>query len=419
MKKKLFCLLITVAMILSALPVAAGATDEVQIHDAITIAHPLNPDAVFTLTNVADICTYTLRTDNFWALDVFFTPESTLSTNYYYLMAEHEFENADTYFEWFLWPEELPEWATELPEGMNVNIDVVLEPGTEVSIDEYAVFHSGDGSLWHLGQPGSFFINFRSIEFMQDTLESFRTGHDALHANYERQLTEFAVSGVVGGNEQDEQDEQEPDDTEDSVDSGAPVDLSDLLDGAHASLVEELALALELGFVPEAMIGNWREPTSRLLAAEMIVMLVEVVLEMDIDEIAEELDLDMSDTFSDTDSIAATFLKATGISTGVDDVRYDPGGKFTRVMMVTMLGRLAENVFRIDLSGYQLGTDVFTDLPAAGYGYANQYVGWAAETGITLGDGASDRFAPANDLINQATVAFTFRAYAVISGSFE
>ena len=125
--------------------------------------------------------------------------------------------------------------------------------------------------------------------------------------------------------DEDDADDEDEDDADDEDDAS-----TDPLDGAHVSLVEELAIALELGFVPEAMIGNWREPTSRLLAAEMIVMLVEVVFEMDIDEIAEELDLDMSDTFSDTDNVAVTFLKATKISNGVDGVRYDPDGTFTR-----------------------------------------------------------------------------------------
>ena len=333
MKRKLFCLLVAAMMVFAALPLMAGAASEMKLHEEITVAHPQNPDALFTLTNVADICAYTLRADEFWALDVFFTSESTLSTNYYYLMAEYEFEDADSYFEWFLWPDELPDWATELPEGMNVNIDVVFEPGTEVSIDEQAVFHSGDGSLWHLGQLGSFFINFRSMDFMQDTLESYRTGYGAVNENYERQLTEFAVSGGTGENGQG------ADDTTDPVDSGTP---SDPLEGAHASLVDELALALELGFVPESMIGSWAEPTSRLLAAEMIVMLIEVIWDLSIDEVAEELGFDMSDTFSDTDSEAATFLKAARISNGIDGVRYDPGGKFSRAMMVTMLGRMAE-----------------------------------------------------------------------------
>ena len=235
-----------------------------------------------------------------------------------------------------------------------------------------------------------------------------------------------AVTAVEDGedadDEDDEDDEDDADDEDDEDDEVVEVDSAtpaDPLDGANISLVEELAIALELGFVPESMIGNWTEPTSRLLAAEMIVMLVEVVMEMSIDEVAEEFDLDMDDAFSDTDDVAATFLKAAGISNGVDGVRYDPDGKFTRVMMVTMLGRLAENLFGINFSGYKLGTDVFIDLPASGYGYADRYVGWAAETGITLGQGAADRFAPGADLTNQATVAFTFRAYDVILEAVE
>ena len=180
-------------------------------------------------------------------------------------------------------------------------------------------------------------------------------------------------------------------------------------DGAHSSLVAELEEALEIGFIPESMIGNWTQPTSRMLAAEMIVMLIETMTGKSIDTVAAEKGFNMADRFSDTNDGAVTFLKASGISNGVDGARYDPSGKFTRAQMVTMLGRMAENVFDMDLSEYQLGTDIFNDL--AGFGYAHQYIGWAFETGITLGSGGRNTFNPRGDLQNQHTGAFTLRAY--------
>ena len=177
-------------------------------------------------------------------------------------------------------------------------------------------------------------------------------------------------------------------------------------DGAQSSLVAELEEAIDLGFIPDSMIGNWTQPTNRLLAAEMIVMLIEALLDKSIDEVAVEKGFDMTDKFSDSDSMAVTFLKASGISNGVGDNNYSPDGTYNRAQMMTMLGRMAERVFDMDLSVFQLGTDVFTDVPS----YADQYVGWAAEVQITLGMG-DGRFGSDNDLENQHTGAFTLRAY--------
>ena len=162
------------------------------------------------------------------------------------------------------------------------------------------------------------------------------------------------------------------------------------------------------------MIGNWQQPTSRLAAAEMIVILVEAILDKGIDEIAEENEFDMTDAFSDTDSKAATFLKAAGISTGVGGDRYNPDGTYTRAMMVTMLGRMAEKVFGLKLGNFQLGTDVFNDLPA-GYAYADQYIGWAAQVGITQGIGGG-LFDSDRELQNQQSGVLTLRAYENLTG---
>ena len=176
--------------------------------------------------------------------------------------------------------------------------------------------------------------------------------------------------------------------------------------GAASWAIEGLEEALENGLVIDSMIGNWTRPTSRLLAADAVVRLIEVTTGDTIDAIAAENGYDMTDKFSDTDNKSVTFLKAAGISNGVDGTRYDPNGTFTRAQMVTMLGRMAENILGIDFSGSPLGTDVFSDVPD----WASVYVGWAAQAGITDGVGGG-RFDSNGTLQNQHTGVFANRAY--------
>ena len=189
----------------------------------------------------------------------------------------------------------------------------------------------------------------------------------------------------------------------------------DPLDGAANWAKEELGLALDAKLLIEDMFGKWPEDTSRLLAADAIVRLIEVSTGKSIDAIAAEKEFDMGDTFADTDSKAATFLKASGISNGVDGVNYGYSGTFTRAQLVTMLGRMAENVFDMDLSDYPQGSETFSDIPAS-MGWAEQYIGWAAALDITQGDGGADKFNPGGNLTNQQTGLFTYRAFDLVFG---
>ena len=213
-----------------------------------------------------------------------------------------------------------------------------------------------------------------------------------------------------GEQPEEPEESEEPEEPEESEepDEETP-DEPDPLEGAHVSSRPELEIAMEIGFVPESMIGNWGQSTSRLLAAEMIVMLIEAMTGKSIEEVAEENDFDMSIPFGDTDNRAATFLKASRISYGAGSSEiYNPNGTYNRAEMVTMLGRMAENVFGYDLSDYRLGTDVFDDV--GDFSWANRYIGWAADTRITLGVNAQT-FAPRGPLENQYTVMFTVRAF--------
>ena len=90
----------------------------------------------------------------------------------------------------------------------------------------------------------------------------------------------------------------------------------------------------------------------------------------------------------------------------MDGVRYDPNGTFTRAQMVTMLGRMAENILGIDFAGSPLGSEMFSDIPD----WASVYVGWAAQAGITNGIGGG-LFDSDGTLQNQHTGVFAYRAY--------
>ena len=181
------------------------------------------------------------------------------------------------------------------------------------------------------------------------------------------------------------------------------------LDGADGWAVPVLEKALEAGLLIDAMQGNWTQPTSRLLAAEAMARVIEVSTGKTIDQIAAEKGFNMNNHFSDTNSKYVTFLREAGVTTGAGGGRYDPNGTFNRAQIVTMLWRTATNVLDMDLSGYPLGTDVFTDnIP--NWAGTNEAIGWAAELGITTGISAT-RFDAFGTLTNQQTGVFSFRAF--------
>ena len=186
------------------------------------------------------------------------------------------------------------------------------------------------------------------------------------------------------------------------------LDAVDELEGADSWAYKELRLALEAELILDDMVGNWTQPTSRLLAAEAIVKLIEVSTGKTIDVLAVENGFDMGRPFADTNNKAVTFLKAAGISNGVDGVNYGTSGVYTRIQMVTMLGRMAENIFGIDLSVYPPGSDTFTDLPD--WPGIDSFVGWAVAAEVTNGIGGG-LFNSNGTLQNQHTGVFAYRAF--------
>ena len=229
-------------------------------------------------------------------------------------------------------------------------------------------------------------------------------------------------NGDANGEEDEEANGEEDEDdeyTEVGEPEGVPA-ATDPLDGAAEWAVDELELALEAGLLIEDMFGAWGEDTSRLLAAEALVALVEALAGAPIESVADAYGFDMSATFTDTDSSAAVFLKAAGITTGIDQagLNFGPDGSLTRAMFVTFIGRIAENLYGLDLSGYALGTETFNDVSGPGYAYADQYIGWAVELGITRGTG-DGVFSPGRFLTNQETGAFMYRSCVALIDASE
>jgi|GEM_PF-6365045 len=162
------------------------------------------------------------------------------------------------------------------------------------------------------------------------------------------------------------------------------------------------AVAAEL--VPDALSeAGWQSATSRLVAADAIVRLIEKASGKTMQEITNERGWDLSiNQFSDTNSEEVTFLKYADVTTGIGDNRYDPHGSFTRAQIVTMIGRTAEVFFGATAQGH----NPFTDVPI----WAAPYVGYAADNKITQGVGGG-RFDSNGILQNQHTAVFCLRAY--------
>ena len=174
-------------------------------------------------------------------------------------------------------------------------------------------------------------------------------------------------------------------------------------DSASEWAMGELDRALYIWLLPDSVInGGWQSPTSRLAAADALVRLIELSTGDTMAQIASANGWDLNDNlFSDTGSQTVTFLRYAGVTTGVGDNKYDPGGDYNRAQIVTMLGRIAEVFFGAAMQG----GSPFSDVP----GWAAPYVGYAASAGITDGVGGG-RFDSLGVLQNQHTGVFCYRA---------
>ena len=168
--------------------------------------------------------------------------------------------------------------------------------------------------------------------------------------------------------------------------------------------ITEVSAAVAANLVPHSISGNgWQNATTRLDAADAIVMLIEKASGKTMEEIASERGWNLNiNQFSDTISHSVTFLKYAEVTTGVGNNRYDPHGFYDRAQIVTMIGRTAETFFGKAVQG----SNPFTDVPT----WAAPYVGYAAANNITQGVGGN-RFDPDGVLENQHTAVFCYRAF--------
>jgi len=162
--------------------------------------------------------------------------------------------------------------------------------------------------------------------------------------------------------------------------------------------------AVDLGIVPDSISHmGWRNPTTRLAAAEAMVLLLEKTLGKSMQEIASEKGWDLSaNHFSDTDNDSVAFLRCANIVDGIGDNKYDPYGTYIRAHIVTMLGKIAEAFFDIKAQG----DNPFTDVPD----YAAPYVGYAAEVFNIKGVG-DGKFDPDSAMQNEGTAMLSLLAY--------
>jgi hypothetical protein len=175
--------------------------------------------------------------------------------------------------------------------------------------------------------------------------------------------------------------------------------------GPDAWAQAEVAAAQALGLVPASIeSGGWQSGTSRLAAADAIVLLIEKASGKTMAQIASEKGWSLTNGgFTDTSSQAVTFLKHAGITSGIGNNQYGPDRTYTRAEFVTMVGRAAENIFDITAQGSNPFTD---DVPS----WAAPYVGYAAANSITGGVGGN-RFDPNGTLQNQQTAMFSLRTF--------
>ena len=165
--------------------------------------------------------------------------------------------------------------------------------------------------------------------------------------------------------------------------------------------------ALASNLVPESVAGaGWRNPASRLAAAQAMVGLIEKILGRTMQEIADENGWDLSDNlFSDTDDPAVSFLRHAKVVQGVGGNEYAPDSNYLRAEVVTMIGKAAEIFLGIEVTG----DNPFTDVPD----YAVPYVGFAAKNKIVegVGDGL---FGSGANMQNQAIAIINLQAYEVL-----
>jgi hypothetical protein len=156
------------------------------------------------------------------------------------------------------------------------------------------------------------------------------------------------------------------------VSLGGATPISDLTT-ASTWAHEGITSAIEKGFVPEDIQGEYTNVITRQEFCRMAVKWVEYALGKDIDTILAEKGLSIDpNAFTDTDNRYILAAFALGITAGTGEGIFSPDGEFNREQAATMIMNTARAI----------GADV-SDPPASSFGDLGTAAGWS-HTGISF-----------------------------------
>jgi len=192
----------------------------------------------------------------------------------------------------------------------------------------------------------------------------------------------------------------------------APGSASPYLNTAAEWAREEIAGAINKGFVPDDIQNNYRVVITRQEFCRMAVRLVEHALQKDIDDILAERGLFREFEFSDTSDMTIAAAAALGITNGTRAPTesqpgvFSPNGEFTRQEAATMLMRVCT------VLGIEVDTSIgsgFADMDAAA-DWAHDAINFVRANGIMRGiSEAPPMFRPSGFFTRQESIVTLFR----------
>lgn len=108
-----------------------------------------------------------------------------------------------------------------------------------------------------------------------------------------------------------------------------------LIEGTSMWATVDVSLAVANGLVPDMMMSNYTQATTRAEFCALAVALYETIMGTEIKE---------RENFADTNDVNIEKMGALGVVTGVGNNQFNPSGTLTREQAATMLARLAEAI---------------------------------------------------------------------------
>ena len=160
--------------------------------------------------------------------------------------------------------------------------------------------------------------------------------------------------------------------------------------------VEIVTAAYEAGIVPDALMANYTQATTRAEFCALATALYEKVVGAEIEERSQ---------FDDTDDVNVEKMAALGVVNGVGDGKFDPDAKLTREQAATMLARLATALEKPmpEEDATFADTDAVSD-------WAIDAVGSVQAAGIMNGVG-DNNFAPADEYTREQSIVTMMRMF--------